>query len=69
MEENTGEKLQDIGSGNDFLVWHQKHRQQEKKKKHWTTTKLKTCVPEKTQQVSEKATHRMGGNIYQAGIC
>ena len=26
LEENTGEKLHDIGFGNDFLVGHQEHR-------------------------------------------
>lgn len=31
LEENVGRKLHDTGLGNDFLVWHQRNRQQKKK--------------------------------------
>ena len=30
LEENIGSKLLDIGLGNDFLIWHQKQKQQKK---------------------------------------
>ena len=31
LEENTGSKQLDINLGNNFWIWHQKHRQQKQK--------------------------------------
>ena len=47
LEENIGEKLQDIESGSDFLVWHQKHRQQGKKRDKLDYIKIRNMCAQK----------------------
>lgn len=45
----TEEKLDDIGCGNGFSIWHQGHRQQKRKQKYWTASKLKISMCQRTQ--------------------
>ena len=49
LEENRIQSIQnnpihDIGFGSDFLVWHQKHRQQNQKYTSGSRSNLKTSV-------------------------
>ena len=67
LEENKGEKLQDIGFGNDFLNVTPKKEQTTEKKKQTNWTENHLGIKSHSQQ-SEKATHGMEKKICKSYI-
>ena len=47
LEENIGSKQLDINLGNNFWIWHQKHRQQEQKYTSGYTSNLKASAQQR----------------------
>lgn len=66
-EVNIGEKLQDIGFGNDFMIMTPESTGNKSKNRQVGLHQAKGfCTAKKTE--SEKAAYRMGGNICESYI-
>lgn len=66
LEENIGVNLYDLGNG--FLDMKPKAQEQKKKQIKGTSSKFKTSVLQRHHQQSERATQRLGENIYRSSI-
>lgn len=68
LDKNTGEMLQDIGLGKDFLSKTSKAQTTKTKMDKWNHIKLKGFAWQRKNQESEETTHRMKENICKLPI-